>query len=138
MNLLVKLVEWTAVVGLIWFALFAEVLSENVRRQRAEEREAQVRDAQRVLARDKAQSALDAAYAKAEEQAHAAAETGQGWAMPSREQCAAAASTGEHDRIFDAEMPEHNLAFAVIADAFSKRSRPPIAADTDPDGTTSW
>lgn len=137
MNVVVKLVEWTAVFGVIGFVLFLEKLSERVG-ERREEREAQVREAQRVLARDKAQTARDAAYARAEEQAHAAAEVGQGWAMPSREQCAAAANTGEHDRIFDAEMPEHNLAFAVIADAFNKRSRPPIAADTDPDGTTSW
>lgn len=116
MNVVVKLVEWTAVVGLIWFALFAEVLSENAHRQR-EEREAQVRDAQRVLARDKAQSALDAAYAKAEQQALAQAETGQGWKMPSREECARAASFGDHDRLDAATVAGFREAFEGIAAA---------------------
>lgn len=138
MNLLVKLVEWTAVVGLIWFALFAEVLSENVHRQRAGQREAQVRDAQQVLARDKAQSALDAAYAKAEEQAHAAAETGQGWQMPSREQCAAAAAYGgTHERLLMCDA-DRALEVALLESHLNARSRPPITADTDPDGTTAW
>ena len=85
MNVVVKLVEWTAVFGVIGFVLFLEKLSQHAD-ERSAEREAQVRDAQRVLARDKAQDALDAAYARAEEQALAAAETGQGWAMPSREE----------------------------------------------------
>lgn len=138
MNLLVKLVEWTAIVGLIWFALFAEVLSENVKRQRAEEREAQVRDAQRVLARDKAQTALDAAYAKAEEQAHAAAETGQGWAMPSREQVAAASSEGAHDRLPMSDA-DRALEVALLEGEFFHEERPPIAAEpADPDDAKYW
>lgn len=137
MNVVVKLVEWTVVVGLIWFALFAEVLSENVHRQRAGQREAQVRDAQRVLAREKAQSALDAAYAKAEEQALAAAETGQGWQMPSREQVAAAAYDGTHERLLMTQA-DRALEVALLEGEFFHESRPPIAADTDPDGTTAW
>ena len=136
MSLVVKLVEWTAVVGLIGFALFFESWREGVA-QRAAEREEQVRDAQRVLAREKAQSALDAAYAKAEEQAHAAAEVGLGWSMPSREQVATAASDGGHDRLAMSDA-ERALEVALLDGEFFHESRPPIAADPETDDAKYW
>lgn len=137
MTLLVKLVEWTAVVGLIGFALFAESWREGVA-QRAAEREEQVRAAQRVLAREEAQDALDAAYAKAEEQALAAAEVGLGWQMPSREQVATAASDGGHDRLAMSDA-ERALEVALLDGEFFHESRPPITVEpADPDDAKYW
>ena len=136
MTLVVKLVEWTAVVGLIGFALFAESWREGVA-QRAAEREEQVRDAQRVLAREKAQDALDAAYRAAEEQAHAAAEVGLGWSMPRREQVVAAASDGGHDRLVMSDAVRA-LEVALLEGEFFHESRPPIAADPETDDAKYW
>lgn len=137
MTLLVNLVEWTAIVGLIGFALFFEQWNAGAR-ERAAEREEQVRDAQRVLAREKAQDALDAAYWAAEEQALAAAEVGQGWQMPSREQVATAASDGAHDRLAMSDA-ERAREVALLDGEFFHESRPPIVAEpADPDDAKYW
>lgn len=125
MNVVVKLAEWVPAVAVLVLVVFLEKLSESVHRRR-EEREAQVCDAQRVLARDKAQTALDAAYALAEQQALAQAETGQGWRMPSREQVAASGCDGAHDRLDPAAVASFGDAFALIADALA------LEVDCDP------
>ena len=137
MTLLVKLVEWTAIVGLIGFALFFESWREGGR-ARAAESEEQPQAAVTPQQVKQPQTTLDAAFHQATEQYYAGLETGQGGRMPTRAQVAAdlASITGEHDEvpITTAEL----LSFAALAAGFERAFRPPIAADTDPDGTTAW
>ena len=131
-----------AVVGL------AIVWIESVEARRADQRfaavarearhQADVRAARALLQRSEAQDALDAAYRAAEEQAHAAAEVGLGWSMPSREQCAAAAYDGTHERLLMCDA-ERALEVALLDGEFFHESRPPITVEpADPDDAKYW
>jgi len=86
-----------------------------------------------------ARTALDEAYDLATRQALAQAETGQGWAMPTREQVAADLGlvSAEHDRV---ELSTGEcLTFAALAAGFDRAFRPPISAEpSDPDDAHHW
>ncbi len=87
--------------------------------------------------RRQAQEQLDAAYEQAERQALAQAETGQGWAMPSRDRAHAAGCDGSHDdlAVSDADWA---LEVALLEDALNREERPSIAADTEPGAFDAW
>lgn len=124
-------------VVVVLLGVFVEPFKERRSARRAQARRASC-DAAAYLAREHAQSALDAAYARAERQALIEAELGLGWVMPSREQIEAAASDGAHDRL-DMTDTDRALQVAALEAAFFHEERPPIAADTsDPDGTNRW
>jgi len=82
-----------------------------------------------------ARTALDEAYDLATRQAEAQAETGQGWAMPSREQVAAdlAAVSVEHDQVVltDAEVE-------AFADLMKRLPRIAAGEPADPDDAHHW
>ena len=127
----------------VMVAVWVEPLREKRRARRlaaelAEARhQADVCAARGLLQRSEAQDALDAAYALAEEQAHAAAEVGLGWQMPSREQVVAAASDGGHDRLCMSDA-DRALEVALLDGEFFHESRPPIAADPETDDAKYW
>lgn len=87
----------------------------------------------------RARTALDEAYDLATRQAEAQAETGQGWAMPTRQQIAADLGlvSAEHDRV---ELSTGEcLTFAALAAGFDRAFRPPISAEpSDPDDAHHW
>ena len=124
-------------VVVVLLGVFVEPFKERRSARREAEQQAH-RDAVAYVAREHAQSALDAAYARAERQALFEAELGLGWVMPSREQIEAAASDGGHDRL-DMTDTDRALQAAALEAAFCHEERPPITADTsDPDGTNRW
>lgn len=133
MNVVVKLVEWTAASGFILAGLFGQRWWMHC--HRPDEPAAQPVPVPGPQQSEQAQATLDAAFEQATEQYQAGLETGQGGRMPSREQVAAqyASITEEHDRI--PLTTDELLAFAALAAGFERTFRPPIAADPDSDSS---
>jgi len=129
------------VVGALVVVMLALLLIEPLVERRKARRKA-ARGQQKLAApvsHAQARTALDEAYAQATEQALAQAETGQGWAMPTRQQVAddLAAVSVEHDQV-DLSTQEC-LAFAALAAGFDRAFRPPITTEpTDPDDAHQW
>lgn len=130
--------------AVVWVEPLAE--KRRARRLAAEiedaRHQADVRAARALLDREQLQAALDQGYLladrAAEEQAHAAAEVGQGWSMPSREQYAAAAYGGTHERLLMCDA-DRALEVALLESHLHAQSRPPIVAEpADPDDAKYW
>ena len=125
---LLTMLALALLVGALAFA-FAEPVAD---RQRAEElceakRRAEECAAQALLDRKEAQALAEYGFDLAERQ------LAQHRAMPSREQVLAAAGGGVHDWL-DVSDADRALEVALLADMFRLEARPPVAADTDPDG----
>lgn len=81
----------------------------------------------------RAQAQLDAAYELAEQQA----QSGHGWAMPSRGQILAAGRYGSHDDLGVSD-EDWELEVALLEDALNHEERPPIVAEVEPGFFDAW